>query len=95
VPTKVTVKKDDGARTATLAWSPPAHDGGKVVTGYRVTRNGKDARGAGPVTVTVAAPARSHTFTGLRAGTAYTLTVRAVNAVGAGGTVTQGVAALR
>ncbi|SDT35204.1 Serine protease, subtilisin family [Friedmanniella luteola] len=94
-PTKVAAKKNDRARTATVSWSTPVADGGRAVTGYRVTRNGKDARGQGPVTVTVSAGTRSHTFPRLRKGSAYTFTVRAVNAVGAGAPMSTSVPKLR
>lgn len=66
----------DGATTATLSWSPPSSDGGSAITGYRVT-------GGGTSTL-LAATARSHRFSGLVAGTTYSLSVQAVNAVGTG-----------
>ena len=76
--TKVSAMKRDRARTATLSWSAPASDGGTAVTSYRVTRNGKDTRGRGPLTLTVSGKTRSYTFTRLKMDSAYTLTVRAV-----------------
>ena len=94
-PTRVAVRVDNTAKADTLSWAPPTTNGGSVVTGYRVTRSGKDARGRGPVTVTLPATARAHTFKNLRTGTSYTLTVRALNAVGAGAAVTRTAAALR
>lgn len=94
-PAKVKVTKSAQSKTATLSWSAPADNGGKKVTGYRLTRNGKDSRGKGAVTVTVSATTRSHTFTRLRKGSAYTVTVRAINAVGAGSVVSKSVAKLR
>ncbi len=85
-----------GTGTGTLTWSPPASDGGSAVTGYRVTRNGTDSTGAGPTSALVAAATRSSTFTNLRPGVSYTVSVQAVNAVGAGlsapGTLTDQVA---
>ncbi|MFL6027575.1 MAG: S8 family serine peptidase [Friedmanniella sp.] len=93
--TKVAAKRSAPAKTATLSWARPANDGGKAVTSYRVTRNGRDTRGRGPVTVTVSAKTRSYTFSRLRKGSAYTLTVRAVNGVGAGSSVARSVARLR
>ena len=87
--------KSDKAKTAKLSWAAPVDDGGSAVTRYRVTRNGKDAKGKGPVSVTVSAKTTSYTFAKLRKGSAYTLTVRAVNAAGAGPVVSKSVAKLR
>ena len=53
-------------------------------TGYRVSRSGTDSKGVGPITRTVSATTRSSTFTRLRKGSKYTLSVRAVNSVGVG-----------
>jgi subtilisin family serine protease len=94
-PARVTARKSDRAKTATLSWSTPVNNGGSSVTAYRVTRNGRDSRGKGPVTVTVSARTKSYTFSRLRKGSAYTLTVRAVNAVGAGSVVSKSVTKLR
>ena len=84
VPTGVKGTKSDAARTATIRWGVPLSNGGRTITGYRVTRNGKDSTGAGPKTVTVSASTRSHTFGKLRAGAWYTLSVSAINSVGTG-----------
>ena len=94
-PSKVKASKSDKAKSAKLSWSAPVDDGGSPVTGYRVTRNGKDAKGKGPASVTVSAKTTSHTFAKLRKGSAYTLTVRAVTAAGAGPVVSKAVAKLR
>jgi hypothetical protein len=65
-----------------ISWSAPLSATGGPVTGYVVTRSGSTA------TQTLPADARSHTFSGLTAGTTYELSVRAVNTVGAGRSVT-------
>ena len=80
-PTSV-VAAPAGTGALTLSWAPPASVGGGPVTGYVVSRSGS----AG--TETLPADARSHTFTGLTPATGYQLTVRAVNASGAGAPVT-------
>jgi subtilisin family serine protease len=90
-PTSVVATKSDAQRTGTLKWAPPTYNGGKSVTGYRVSRNGTDSAGAGPKTVLVSASARSYTFSKLRAGTTYTLSVRAVNSVGTGSAVSRSI----
>ena len=69
-------------RALTLTWSAPETQGDGPVTGYLVTRSGSAE------TQTLPADARSHTFTGLEAGTSYQLSVRAVNGTGAGRVVT-------
>jgi hypothetical protein len=73
-PTGVTATAGDGQ--ATVTFSPPTSNGGSPITSYTVTSTpgGLTAPGAGsPVTVS-----------GLTNGTAYTFTVHATNAVGAG-----------
>jgi hypothetical protein len=62
----------------TLTWTEPADLGDGPVTGYVVSRSGTTQ------TWTLGADARSHVFTGLSAGTSYQLSVRALNATGAG-----------
>jgi hypothetical protein len=74
-PLAVTATPGDG--TATATWTPGG-DGGSPVTAYVVTAS------PGGVSATVAAGARSASLAGLVDGTPYTLSVRAVNALGAG-----------
>jgi subtilisin family serine protease len=83
-PTSVTGSRSDKAKTATIRWATPKGDGGAAITGYRVVRQGKDAAGKSSATVDLAVGARSYTFTKLKAGTAYTLTVQARNQMGLG-----------
>jgi hypothetical protein len=82
--TAVTATTDDATRSATLRWAAPASDGGSPVTGYRVARDGRDSGGAGPWSTTVGPAARSFRFTLLRPWDTYRLSVRALNADGAG-----------
>jgi predicted phage tail protein len=88
------VRTNQTTRAATLRWAAPRSKGGAKITGYRLTRNGKDARGRGPVTVTVRASRTSYTFKKLRKGSTYSVTVRAVNTVGAGSAVRKATARL-
>jgi subtilisin family serine protease len=66
-----------GDMTVAVSWSAPDSDGGSPVTGYRVTASPGDGSCA-------TAGALSCTVTGLTNGTAYTFTVTATNAAGAG-----------
>lgn len=84
VPTSVSLTADHAGRSARVRWSPPTRDGGRPVTGYRVTRSDTDASGGGPVTTTVSAARGSHTFGDLEPGRRYTVSVTAINAVGTG-----------
>lgn len=80
----------DASGSARLTWLAPATvTGVGAPTGYRVSRDGTDAGGAGPTTVTLGSGARSYTFTGLVPSTSYTFKVRAVNAAGVGVPSTQ------
>lgn len=85
-PTNVTVSNGDGY--STLSWGPPASDGNSAITGYRISRDGVDSTGYGTYTGDLAATARSQTFTLLTNGSAYNLTVAAINANGVGSVVT-------
>lgn len=71
-----------GNASATVRWTPPTTDGGSPLTGYRVT-----ASPGGP-TAEVAPGATSFTLGPLANGTGYTVTVTAMNAVGASAVAT-------
>lgn len=73
-----TVSAEGGIRSATVRWSPPASDGGKPITGYRVTTVSTGA------TQDLTADTFSVTVTGLTGGQSYTFKVQAINALGAG-----------
>jgi hypothetical protein len=68
-----------GDREVLLRWEPPSYDGGKPISGFRVTLT---ARGFKRV-LTLARSATSATARGLRNGVAYTVGLQAINAVGA------------
>jgi hypothetical protein len=67
--------------TVALTWAAPTSDGGSAITGYRVTPS---VNGVAQTPVLTGSTSTSYTVTGLTDGTAYTFTVAAVNAVGAG-----------
>jgi uncharacterized repeat protein (TIGR02543 family) len=73
-PTNVAATAGNGQ--ITVSFTPPADNGGSTITGYTVTSN--------PGNFTVASTGTTITVTGLSNGTAYTFTVTASNAAGAG-----------
>ena len=75
-----------GDASATVAWSPPASDGGSAVTGYNVYQGtSPGGESTTPINSTPLSPtAASDLVTGLTDGTTYYFTVTAVNAVGEG-----------
>jgi fibro-slime domain-containing protein/RHS repeat-associated protein len=75
-PTNVTAV--DGNASATVTWTPPASNGSSPITGYEVVSS------PGGISVSVGAGVTTATVPGLQNGTAYTFSVRAVNAIGAG-----------
>ncbi|HSP80135.1 MAG TPA: fibronectin type III domain-containing protein [Myxococcaceae bacterium] len=75
-PTDVVVTAGDAE--ATVEWLAPADQGSSPLTGYEVTASPEIPK------VSVDASTTLATVTGLTNGTAYTFTVRALNAVGAG-----------
>ena len=79
-PTGVTASAGNGS--AVVSWTAPSN-GGSPITSYTVTPFIGSAAQT-PVTVNGSPPASSTTVSGLTNGTAYTFTVSATNAVGAG-----------
>jgi titin len=76
VPTSFSATAGDAQ--VTLAWQPPASNGGSAITGYRVLRDGVQLGS------TRSAATREVVLTGLANGTAYDFQVVAVNANGEG-----------
>jgi hypothetical protein len=72
-----------GALAWTARWDTPS-DGQSPITGYRVTRSGLDSGGGGPLTVDLPTTTHEYTLGRLLGPVSYTITVRAVNAVGLG-----------
>jgi plastocyanin len=68
----------EGIDSAIVSWRAPASDGGSPITSYTVTSS------PGGITAAVNGSTLSATVTGLTNGTAYTFTVTATNAIGAG-----------
>ena len=81
---RVAVKSSWLGAWSTLSWVPPGDAGGLPITGYRVARDGVDARGGGRYSTVVPANARSLRFTLLRPGAVYHFSVQPRNARGFG-----------
>ena len=80
----VAATRASAPHTITLRWRAPAFAFGSKITSYVLTRSGTNAKGRRYAARTMPASARSARFGGLRHRRAYTVTVRAVNGVGAG-----------
>lgn len=81
-PTSFHASRSDKSKTVSITWGAPSATNGFPVTGYRVVRTGVDAAGKASQTVDLSATTRSYTFKGLKAGTTYTVSVQAKNAIG-------------
>jgi hypothetical protein len=72
-----------GTNQVALSWSPPATDGGSVITDY-VVQDAVSGTGAWQTVVDGGSAATTATVTGLTGGTSYDFRVAAVNAIGQG-----------
>jgi hypothetical protein len=68
-----------GGASATVTWTAPGDDGGSAITSYKVTPYNA---GVAQTPISVEAGVTTRTIGGLTAGTSYTFTVIAVNAIG-------------
>jgi len=71
-----------GNGTASLAWQPPASDGGRRIVGYRIEASGQS--GWYELVANTGTTATGYAATGLVNGTTYLFRVMAINAAGAG-----------
>lgn len=60
-PTNVSAARVGTTSSAKLVWGPPVSTGGRVITGYRVARDGSDTGGYGAFTTVVEATVREFT----------------------------------
>ena len=72
----------DSKKGIDLAWSPPASDGGSLITGYRIYRSTSPGNET-PLT-TVAGSASTYRDVATTRNRRYYYVIRAVNAVGLG-----------
>ncbi len=78
-PTDVAAKA--AVKSAVVSWAAPADNGGSAITGYQITAT---AKGQKSVVVKVSASTTKTVVSKLAAGVSWTLTVQAVNKLGAG-----------
>lgn len=79
VPRRFTLTANRWVKSVTITWAAPASAASVPITGYRVAKTGVTASSA-----VLSRRARSFTFTGLRTGSAYTVSVCAVTRAGNG-----------
>lgn len=79
-PVNLQLNSNAGSTNVTASWADGASDGGSAVTGYNLTISETPNDSAAPV---VNEENQNHTFTGLKKGTTYYVTVASVNAAGA------------
>ena len=80
-PTSVTIT-NEGDKTLTVSWAPPANNGGSAIINYKVQWKGEDNTEWTTPTNEKSASDRQHVITGLTNGTMYTVQVSARNANG-------------
>lgn len=87
-PTGLSVTRSADGTRATVTWSAPA--GNAAISGFRIARDGADSTGGGAYATTLAASARTFTFTLLRPDATYRFSVQATNGAGPGATAVIG-----
>lgn len=83
-PVNLHLNSNAGSTDVTASWADGASDGGSAVTSYNLTISTTPNDASAPV---VTENNQNHTFTGLKKGTTYYVTVASVNPAGASTTV--------